>query len=134
MLEMLDHLRANGLKTYIVSGGGVEFMRAFAEATYGIPPEQVIGSRGNLKFELRDGAPALVKLAEIDFIDDKERMPLAIHKHIGHAPSPRSATPTATWRCCNGPPREAAPACASTSTTPTPSSSGPMTDSQRPAA
>lgn len=134
MVEMLDHLRANGLKTYIVSGGGVEFIWAFAEATYGIPPEQVIGSRGKLKFELRDGTPALVKLAEIDFIDDKERMPLAIHKHIGHAPSPPSATPTATWRCCNGPPRDAAPACASTSTTPTPSASGPMTASPRSAA
>jgi len=86
MLELLEHLRANGLKTYIVSGGGVEFMRAFAEATYGIPPEQVIGSSGKQKFELRDGSPALVKLAEIDFIDDNEGKPLAIHKHIGRRP------------------------------------------------
>ncbi len=86
MLELLQYLRANGFRTFIVSGGGVEFMRAFAEATYGIPPEQVIGSSGKLKFELRDGVPALVKLAEIDFIDDKEGKPVAIQKHIGRRP------------------------------------------------
>src|SRR5271155_3264789 len=62
MLELLAYLRANGFKTYIVSGGGVDFMRVFAERTYGIPPEQVIGSTGKVKFELRDGKPVLVKL------------------------------------------------------------------------
>ena len=86
MLELLDLLRANGFKTFIVSGGGVEFMRAFAESTYGIPPEQVIGSSGKQKFELRNGVPTLVKLPEIDFIDDKEGKPIAIQKHIGRRP------------------------------------------------
>ena len=86
MLELLAYLRANGFKTFIVSGGGIEFMRAFAEKVYGIPPEQVIGSSGKLKFELRDGKPVLVKLPEIDFIDDKAGKPVAIQKHIGRRP------------------------------------------------
>ncbi len=86
MLELLDLLRANGFKTFIVSGGGVEFMRAFAESTYGIPPEQVIGSSGKQKFELRSGVPTLIKLPEIDFIDDKDGKPIAIQKHIGRRP------------------------------------------------
>jgi phosphoglycolate phosphatase-like HAD superfamily hydrolase len=86
MIELLSYLRANGFKTYIVSGGGVEFMRAFAEKVYGIPPEQVIGSSGKQKFELRDGKPVLVKLPEIDFIDDKEGKPVAINKFIGRRP------------------------------------------------
>ena len=73
MLELLAYLRANGFKTFIVSGGGIEFMRVFAEQVYGIPPEQVVGSSGKLKFELRDGKPVLVKLPEINFIDDKGR-------------------------------------------------------------
>jgi phosphoglycolate phosphatase-like HAD superfamily hydrolase/2C-methyl-D-erythritol 2,4-cyclodiphosphate synthase len=86
MLELLAYLRANGFKTFIVSGGGVEFMRAWAEKTYGIPPEQVIGSRGKLKFELRDGKPVLVKLPEPDFVDDKEGKPIAIQSLIGRRP------------------------------------------------
>jgi phosphoserine phosphatase len=86
MLEVLRYLRANGFKTYIVSGGGVEFMRAFAESTYGIPPEQVIGSSGKQKFELRDGKAVLVKQPAVDFIDDKEGKPLAIQKVIGRRP------------------------------------------------
>ena len=86
MIEILSYLRANGFKTYIVSGGGVEFMRAFAEKVYGIPPEQVIGSSGKQKFELRDGKPVLLKLPEIDFIDDKEGKPVAINKFIGRRP------------------------------------------------
>jgi phosphoglycolate phosphatase-like HAD superfamily hydrolase len=86
MLELLRYLRANGFRTYIVSGGGVEFMRVFAEQVYGIPPEQVIGSSGKQKFELRDGKPALVKLPELDFIDDKEGKPIAIQKVIGRRP------------------------------------------------
>ena len=71
MLELLAYLRANGFKTFIVSGGGVEFMRPWAERVYGIPPEQVIGSRAKVKYELRDGKPVLLRLAEIDLIDDK---------------------------------------------------------------
>jgi hypothetical protein len=86
MLELLDYLRTNGFKTFIVSGGGIEFMRAFAEKTYGIPPEQVIGSSGKQKFEMRDGKPVLVKLPAIDFIDDKEGKPIGIQKHIGRRP------------------------------------------------
>jgi hypothetical protein len=86
MLELLRYLRANGFKTFIVSGGGAEFMRVFSEKVYGIPPEQVIGSTGKLKFELRDGKPVLVKLPEIDFIDDKAGKPVGIQKHIGRRP------------------------------------------------
>src|SRR5215475_1965540 len=71
MLEVLAYLRANEFKTFIVSGGGVEFMRAFAEKTYGVPPEQVIGSEGRLKYELRGGKPVLIKLPEVQFVDDK---------------------------------------------------------------
>jgi hypothetical protein len=86
MLEVLAYLRANGFKTFIVSGGGVEFMRAFAEKTYGIPPEQVIGSQGKLKFELRDGKPVLVKLPEVQFVDDKEGKAVGIQTFIGRRP------------------------------------------------
>jgi hypothetical protein len=86
MLEVLDYLRASGFKTFIVSGGGIEFLRAFAEETYGIPPEQVIGSSGKVKFEMRDGVPVLIKLPEINFIDDKEGKPVAINQHIGRRP------------------------------------------------
>jgi phosphoglycolate phosphatase-like HAD superfamily hydrolase len=86
MIELLGYLRANGFKTFIVSGGGTDFMRAFAENAYGIPPEQVIGSSGKLKFELRDGKPVLVKLPAIEFIDDKDEKPIAIQKFIGRRP------------------------------------------------
>jgi phosphoserine phosphatase len=86
MLELLDYLRANGFKTFIVSGGGVEFMRPWAERVYGIPPEQVVGSAGKLKLEERDGRPVLVKLAEIDLVDDKEGKPVGIQSRIGRRP------------------------------------------------
>jgi hypothetical protein len=86
MLELLALLRANGFKTFIVSGGGVEFMRPWTEKVYGIPPEQVVGSSGKLKFELRDGKPGLLKLPAIDFIDDKEGKPIAIQRFIGRRP------------------------------------------------
>jgi phosphoglycolate phosphatase-like HAD superfamily hydrolase len=86
MRELLDYLRANGFKAYIVSGGGVEFMRAFAEAIYGVPPEQVIGSSIQTKYELRDGKPVIVRLPEIDFVDDKAGKPVGIHKFIGRRP------------------------------------------------
>jgi hypothetical protein len=86
MLELLDYLRANGFKTFIVSGGGVEFMRPWAERVYGIPPEQVVGSSGKLKFEMRDGRPVLIKLREIDLIDDKEGKPVGIQSRIGRRP------------------------------------------------
>ncbi len=86
MLELLTCLRASGFKTFIVSGGGVEFMRTFAERTYGVPPEQVVGSSGKLKFEMRDGKPILIKLSEVDFINDNVGKPVAIQQHIGRRP------------------------------------------------
>ena len=86
MLEVLAYLRANGFKTFIVSGGGVEFMRAFAEEAYGIPPEQVVGSQGKLKYELRDGQPVLVKTAEVQFVDDGPGKPAGIQTFIGRRP------------------------------------------------
>lgn len=85
-LELLDYLRANGFKTFIVSGGGVEFMRGFAEKAYGIPPEQVIGSAGVTKFELRDGKPVLVKEPKVEFIDDGPGKPSGINNFIGRRP------------------------------------------------
>jgi len=86
MLELLGYLRANGFKTFIVSGGGIEFMRPWVEEVYGVPPEQVIGSSIKTKFEMRDGKPVLVRLPEIDFIDDKEGKPVGINKFIGRKP------------------------------------------------
>ena len=86
MLELLDYLRANGFKTYIVSGGGIEFMRPWVESVYGIPPEQVIGSSIKTKFELREDKPVIFRLPELDFIDDKEGKPVAINKFIGKRP------------------------------------------------
>jgi phosphoserine phosphatase len=86
MLEVLAYLRANGFKNYIVSGGGIEFMRPWAERTYGVPPEQVIGSSIKTKFEMRDGKPVLVRLAELNFNDDKADKPVGINQHIGRRP------------------------------------------------
>jgi len=86
MIELLAYLRANGFKTFIVSGGGVEFMRAWVEQVYGIPPEQVIGSTGKQRFELRNGKPVLLKLPAVDFLDDKEGKPIGIQKYIGRRP------------------------------------------------
>jgi phosphoglycolate phosphatase-like HAD superfamily hydrolase len=86
MLELLAYLRAHGFKTYIVSGGGADFMRVFSERVYGIPPEQVVGSTGKVKFELRDGKPVLVKLPELQLVDDKEGKPMGIHQFIGRRP------------------------------------------------
>lgn len=86
MLELLAYLRANGFKTYIVSGGGIEFMRVFAEHVYGIPPEQVIGSSIATAFQMRDGTPVLVRQPKIDFIDDKAGKPVGINKFIGRRP------------------------------------------------
>jgi phosphoglycolate phosphatase-like HAD superfamily hydrolase len=86
MLEVLDYLRANGFKTWIVSGGGVDFMRPWTEEVYGIPSEQVIGSSIKTAFEMREGNPVLMKLPEINFIDDKEGKPVGIHHYIGKKP------------------------------------------------
>jgi phosphoserine phosphatase len=86
MLELLAYLRANGFKTFIVSGGGIEFMRAWAEQVYGIPPEQVVGSSIETEFEIRDGKPVLVRLPKLNFNDDKGGKPVGINRHIGRRP------------------------------------------------
>jgi len=86
MLELLTYLRDNGFKTYIVSGGGVEFMRPWTEKVYGIPPEKVVGSSIKMKFELRDGKLVLIRLPEVDFIDDGPGKPVGIQKFIGRRP------------------------------------------------
>ncbi len=86
MLELLAYLRANGFKTFIVSGGGVEFLRVWAEPVYGIPPEQVIGSAIRTKYDVRDDRPVLMRLAELDFVDDKAGKPVGIGKFIGRIP------------------------------------------------
>ena len=86
-LELLTYLRANGFKTFIVSGGGVEFMRVFAEQSYGIPPEQVVGSSGVVKFEMgADGKPQLIKEPKVEFIDDGPGKPVGINRFIGRQP------------------------------------------------
>jgi hypothetical protein len=86
MVELLAYLRANGFKTFIVSGGGVDFMRPWTEAAYGVPPEQVVGSSIKSAFVLRDGVPELIKQPEIEFIDDKAGKPEGIHRFIGRRP------------------------------------------------
>jgi hypothetical protein len=86
MLELLAYLRANGFKTYIVSGGGIEFMRPMTEAVYGVPPEQVIGSSIKTKYEIRNGKPVLMRLPQVDFIDDKAGKPVGINQFIGRRP------------------------------------------------
>jgi phosphoserine phosphatase len=86
MVELLAFLRANGFKNFIVSGGGIEFMRPWTEKTYGIPPEQVVGSSVKTRLEMRDGKPALLRLPELNFNDDKADKPIGIHQHIGRRP------------------------------------------------
>lgn len=86
MLELLSYLRAHEFKTYIVSGGGIEFIRPWAEAVYGIPPEQVIGSSIKTKYEVRGNVPEIVRLPELNFLDDKEGKPVAINQFIGRRP------------------------------------------------
>jgi phosphoglycolate phosphatase-like HAD superfamily hydrolase len=86
MIELLAYLRVNGFKTFIVSGGGIEFMRPWTEKVYGIPPEQVVGSSIKTKYEWRDGKPVLMRLPEMNFIDDKTGKPVGINSHIGRRP------------------------------------------------
>jgi hypothetical protein len=86
MLELLAHLRARGFKTFIVSGGGIEFMRPWTERVYGIPPEQVVGSSVKTHYEVRKGQPVLVRLPELNFVDDKDGKPVGINSHIGRRP------------------------------------------------
>ena len=86
MFELLTYLRANGFKTFIVSGGGIELMRPWTERVYGIPPEQVVGTSGGLEFELRNGTPVLLKLPELVHLDDEEGKPVGIQRHLGRRP------------------------------------------------
>ena len=86
MIEVLAYLRANDFKTFIVSGGGIEFMRPWTEKVYGIPPEKVVGISIKTKLELRNGMPVLVRLPEVNFIDDKAGKPVGINQHIGRRP------------------------------------------------
>jgi hypothetical protein len=86
MIELLAHLRANGFKTFIVSGGGVEFMRPWTERVYGVPPEQVVGSSIKTKFQMRDGRPELFRLPEVNFVDDGAGKPVGINEYIGRRP------------------------------------------------
>jgi phosphoserine phosphatase len=86
MLELLAYMRANGFKTFIVSGGGVEFMRPWSERVYGVPPEQVVGSSLKTRFEMRDGRPTLFRLPEINFIDDGAGKPVGINEYVGRRP------------------------------------------------
>jgi len=86
MVELLAYLRENGFKTFIVSGGGIEFMRPWTETVYGIPPEQVVGSSIKTQYEMRDGKPVLMRLPAVDFIDDKAGKPVGINSHIGRRP------------------------------------------------
>ena len=130
MLELLAYLRANGFKTFIVSGGGIEFMRPWTEKVYGIPPEQVIGSSIKTKFEMRDGKPVLVRLPEVNFIDDKDGQ--AGRHPAAHRPPPHRRVRQLRRRPADAPVdrrRRRARASASSSTTPTPNASGPTTAS-----
>jgi phosphoglycolate phosphatase-like HAD superfamily hydrolase len=86
MLEVLEFLRANGYQTFIVSGGGIDFMRPWTEAVYGIPPQQVVGSSGKAEYKVIDGKPTIMKMPDLGFIDDKEGKPVGIHQHIGRRP------------------------------------------------
>jgi hypothetical protein len=86
MIELLAYLRSNGFKTFVVSGGGIDFMRPWTEKVYGVPPEQVVGSSGKTKFEMVDGKPVLMKLPEVNFIDDKVGKPVGIQQYIGRRP------------------------------------------------
>lgn len=85
-LELMDYLRANGFRVYIVSGGGIDLMRTFSQDVYGVAPDNVVGSSGKVKFSLENGVPTLTKLAELDSVDDKDGKPVNIHLHIGQKP------------------------------------------------
>ena len=102
MLELLAYLRANGFKTFIVSGGGIEFMRPWAEQVYGIPPEQVVGSSIKTRFEMRDGRPTLFRLPEITSSTTRPESRSASTSTSAGVRLRRSAIPTGIWRCCNG--------------------------------
>lgn len=130
MLELLDYLRANGFKIFIVSGGGIEFMRPWTEKVYGISPEQVIGSSIKTRFQMRDGSPTLFRLPEINFIDDKAGKPVGINESIGRRPIAAFGNSDAISRCCNGRRSAAAYASALLFITQTPNANMPMIDNR----
>jgi phosphoglycolate phosphatase-like HAD superfamily hydrolase len=131
MLELLDYLRSNGFKTFIASGGGADFMRAWTQKTYGIPPEQVVGSTGGLKFEMkRAGGPALINLPEVDFTMGRASPWASSASSAAGRYSP-SAIPTATCKCCNGPRLAAARASWGSSTIPMPNANTRTTETQK---
>ena len=105
----MNYLRANGYKTFIVSGGGVDFMRPWVEQAYGIPPDQVIGSSGKVKYDTLNGKPVLMKLPEINFIDDKEGKPVGIHQYIGSGRYLLRVIRMVIMRCCNRLPQAPVP-------------------------
>ena len=132
MLELLAYLRANGFKTFIVSGGGIEFMRPWTERVYGIPPEQVVGSSGVVKFEIgADGKPVLMKLPRSNSSMTAPASRSASTASSAAGRSSRSATPTAICRCCNGPWPARARASWASSITPMPSANTPTTGNPR---
>lgn len=102
MIELLAYLRANGFKTFIVSGGGIEFMRPWTERVYGVPPEQVVGSSIKTKFQMRDGRPELFRLPEMNFIDDNVGKPVGINEFIGRRPIAAFGNSDGDLQCCNG--------------------------------
>jgi phosphoglycolate phosphatase-like HAD superfamily hydrolase len=103
MLEVMDYLRANEFDTYIVTGGGQEFVRVYSQRVYGVPPEQVVGSSIVTKYEMKDGKPVLMRLPKVFFIDDHDGKAIGINLFIGKRPSAAFGNPTATARCPNGP-------------------------------
>ena len=139
MLEVMRYLRANGYRTYIVTGGGQEFVRAFAESVYGVPPEQVIGTMLKVDYAVLNGVPTMTNAPALFFNDDKAGKPVGINMVIGRRARPRSATPTATSRCSNGPPaapaRGSACSCCTTTpsgaSTPTAPANGPLPEQPR---
>ncbi len=126
MLELLAYLRANGFKTFVVSGGGVEFMRVCAEKVYVIPPEQVIGSSIVTKFEMLEGVPVLTRLPQLEFMDDNVGKPVGINKHIGRGPIAAFGNCDGDLQMSHGPPLARVLHLPCSSTTRTPRASMPM--------
>ena len=131
MLELLTFLRANQFKTFIVSGGGIEFMRPWTEKVYGIPPEQVVGSSGVVKYELRDGKPVLVKEPKVEFIDDGPGKPVGINRFIGRRPVFAFGNSDGDQQMLEYTAGGDGRASWASSTTPTPCASTPTTASRR---
>ena len=127
MLELTAYLRANAFKTFIVSGGGIDFMRPWTDKAYGIPPEQVVGSSGKTRFELRDTKPILMRLPEIDFINDGPGKPVGINAHIGRRPIASFGNSDGDLQMLEWAKEAAASASPCSFTTPTPNGNGPTT-------